>query len=91
MRRLARLVSLSGILVLSYTQWNLFPGTLEALQKKGTDAKEDRSKETIKTGPEIGQKIPHFEAVDQNGRLLTFRTIRGPRGALLVFHRSADW
>ncbi len=43
------------------------------------------------TGPDVGQTIPIFEAVDQNGRNQTFETIRGPRGALIVFYRSADW
>ena len=47
--------------------------------------------EAIHTGPEIGQTIPPFEGLDQNGRRETFETIRGPRGALIVFYRSADW
>lgn len=91
MRRFAQLVLLGSILVLFHIQWTLFPGTLEVPQQKGTDAKGNRSNVTIKTGPEVGQRVPHFEAIDQYGRLLNFRTIRGPRGALLVFHRSADW
>ena len=45
----------------------------------------------IRTGPEVGQAIPPFDALDQNGQRQTFETIRGPRGALIVFYRSADW
>ena len=45
----------------------------------------------IHTGPETGQTIPPFDASDKNGRKQTFETIRGPRGALIVFFRSADW
>ena len=45
----------------------------------------------IHTGPEVGQTIPPFDAPDQNGRRQTFETVRGPRGALIVFYRSADW
>jgi hypothetical protein len=45
----------------------------------------------IQTGPDIGQTIPPFGAVDQDGRRQTFETIRGPRGAMIVFYRSADW
>ena len=45
----------------------------------------------IHTGPAVGQKIPPFDTVDQDGRRQTFETIRGPRGALIVFYRSADW
>ncbi len=47
--------------------------------------------ENVKTGPEIGAKIPDFAAVDQNGRRQTFATLRGPKGLVLLFFRSADW
>jgi len=43
------------------------------------------------TGPEVGQKIPFFQAPDQNGTLRDFNSIRGPKGAMIVFFRSADW
>ena len=45
----------------------------------------------IKTGPAPGEKIPAFEAVDQNGVKQTLASIAGPKGAMLVFYRSADW
>ncbi len=45
----------------------------------------------IRTGPEIGAKIPSFEALDQHGRRQRFETLRGPKGLLLLFSRSADW
>jgi hypothetical protein len=44
-----------------------------------------------KTGPAIGQTIPDFSAPDQNGAIHTLKTITGPKGAMLVFYRSADW
>ena len=44
-----------------------------------------------KTGPEVGARVPSFEAPDQNGRLQSLKTIAGPKGAMLVFFRSADW
>ncbi len=50
----------------------------------------DQNKD-VKTGPAIGEHIPPFRAVDQNGRWLDFDAIKGPHGAVLVFHRSADW
>jgi peroxiredoxin len=46
---------------------------------------------TLKTGPEIGARIPNFEAPDQNGRTQTFASLRGPKGLVLMFVRSADW
>jgi len=43
------------------------------------------------SGPEIGQRIPDFEAYDQNGNLVGLDDVMGPNGAMVVFHRSADW
>lgn len=45
----------------------------------------------IPTGPEIGARIPDFSAADQNGKLRTFTSLRGPHGLMLMFVRSADW
>jgi hypothetical protein len=45
----------------------------------------------IKTGPDVGQPVPAFSAQDQEGRNQTLQSILGPKGALLVFFRSADW
>lgn len=46
---------------------------------------------SIKTGPAVGSKVPDFEATDQNGVRHSLRSIMGPKGAMLVFFRSADW
>jgi len=45
----------------------------------------------FKTGPEVGQKIPSFEVRDQFGKVQTLETLRGPKGLVLLFIRSADW
>ena len=42
-------------------------------------------------GPQVGEKIPDFALPDQHGRIQTLDSIMGARGAMLVFHRSADW
>jgi hypothetical protein len=47
--------------------------------------------QNIKTGPEVGQPVPVFSAQDQEGRTQTLKSIIGPKGAMLVFFRSADW
>ena len=47
--------------------------------------------QSIKTGPEVGQQAPAFSATDQNGRTQDLKSIMGPKGAMLVFFRSADW
>ena len=43
------------------------------------------------TGPEPGQHIPNFDLPDQNGVVRSLTDLAGPKGLLLVFHRSADW
>ncbi len=45
----------------------------------------------VKTGPAVGSPIPAFRAMDQNGREQTFETLRGEKGLVLLFFRSADW
>lgn len=47
--------------------------------------------QTVKTGPAVGEKVPDFEAVDQNGASHSLRSLMGPKGMMLVFFRSADW
>jgi peroxiredoxin len=44
-----------------------------------------------KTGPAVGSRIPDFEAIDLAGKRQTFNSLKGPRGLVLVFARSADW
>jgi hypothetical protein len=45
----------------------------------------------VDRGPGLGASIPVFAAPDQHNRRQTFESVRGPRGALIVFIRSADW
>jgi len=42
-------------------------------------------------GPQVGEQVPDFSLPDQNGQVRTLESVLGPRGALLLFHRSADW
>jgi hypothetical protein len=44
-----------------------------------------------KLGPQVGQRVPDFALKDQNGKTWTRQSIMGPKGAMLVFVRSADW
>jgi hypothetical protein len=44
-----------------------------------------------KVGPQVGQRVPEFTLQDQNGKSWTSQSILGPKGAMLVFVRSADW
>jgi hypothetical protein len=44
-----------------------------------------------KVGPQIGQRVPDFSLQDQAGKTWTRQSIMEPKGAMLVFFRSADW
>lgn len=42
-------------------------------------------------GPQVGEVVPDFSLQDQNGTVWTRDAILGPNGAMIMFHRSADW
>ena len=42
-------------------------------------------------GPQVGERVPDFSLPDQNGQFHTLASIMGPKGAMLLFHRSANW
>ena len=47
--------------------------------------------DTSKVGPQVGSVAPAFAGVDQFGTSRTLASSYGPKGAMLVFFRSADW
>ena len=47
--------------------------------------------DTSKLGPQVGAVVPAFTGVDQFGKSHTLASSYGPKGAMLVFFRSADW
>ncbi len=47
--------------------------------------------EVASLGPQVGEQVPEFSLPDQNGRVWTRDSILGPNGAILLFHRSANW
>ena len=42
-------------------------------------------------GPKVGERVPEFSLLDQHGTMRSLRSTLGPKGAVLVFFRSADW
>jgi peroxiredoxin len=44
-----------------------------------------------KLGPQVGAMVPDFNLADQQGRKRTLQSVMGPKGAMIVFYRSADW
>jgi hypothetical protein len=47
--------------------------------------------DTSTIGPQVGTRVPPIAGVDQFGRPHTLDSFSGPKGAMLVFFRSADW
>jgi peroxiredoxin len=45
----------------------------------------------IDAGLQPGARIPSFELKDQSGASQTFDSLKGPKGLLILFNRSADW
>ena len=42
-------------------------------------------------GLSVGRKAPAFAAADQFGKRQTLETLKGSKGTILLFFRSADW
>ena len=54
-------------------------------------AQERETVDVPSLGPQVGERVPDFALPDQYGRIQTLDSIMGERGAMIVFHRSADW
>jgi len=42
-------------------------------------------------GPQVGEALPEFSLRDQGGQVHSLKSLLGPKGAVIVFFRSADW
>lgn len=42
-------------------------------------------------GPPVGAHMQEFTLQDQNGKTQSLKSLLGPKGAMIVFFRSADW
>lgn len=49
------------------------------------------SLEPVSIGLAVGQRAPAFSARDQFGQTHSLNTLKGPKGTVLLFFRSADW
>jgi hypothetical protein len=54
-------------------------------------AQEVRKIDVGKLGPQVGATVPDFDLRDQHGKPWTLKSVMGPKGAMIVFFRSADW
>ncbi len=66
-------------------------GTLLLMANPFLDAQERQPMDLSALGPQVGERVPDFALPDQHGTVQTLDSIMGERGAMLLFHRSADW
>lgn len=71
--------------------WTAWLGALIAVANLSVSAQEVRRIDVSKLGPQVGQAVPDFSLPDQHGTKRTLQSIMGPKGAMVVFYRSADW
>lgn len=50
-----------------------------------------RTVDVTAIGPKVGETVPPFTLTDQHGTPRALSSLLGPKGAILVFFRSADW
>ena len=72
--------------------WLAIPLVMLAAETQTNAQTATRSKiDVSKLGPQVGERVPDFSLKDQDGKTWTLKSIMGPKGAMLVFYRSADW
>jgi hypothetical protein len=70
----------------------VFAPALVALFMLQVLAQENRARvDVARLGPQVGERVPDFQLIDQAGKPQTLQSVTGRRGAMLVFVRSADW
>ena len=66
--------------------------TIKLLPALGTQVFSQRKPiDVAALGPQVGERVPDFSLPDQNGQIQTLASIMRANGAMLLFHRSADW
>jgi hypothetical protein len=65
--------------------------TLPSAPSEGQPRTEPVPIDVQKLGPQVGAHVPDFNLNDQHGEKRTLQSVMGPKGAILVFFRSADW
>ncbi|MGE3176665.1 MAG: hypothetical protein AB7O32_04305 [Vicinamibacterales bacterium] len=71
--------------------WLVSPAALPGVASPSAQSPAATRIDVSKVGPQVGEPIPDFSLVDQTGKTWTRQSILGPKGAMLVFFRSADW
>jgi hypothetical protein len=77
-------------------RWTVVAAALLAVPFPAVQGRQERSAprpavDVSALGPQVGDRVPDFALEDQGGVSRTLQSIVGPKGAMLVFFRSADW
>lgn len=75
------------VLVFGLTLLAISAGQAREPQSAGPAANVD----VERVGPQVGTVLPDFSLRDQHGDVHSLKSLLGPKGALIVFFRSADW
>ncbi len=62
-----------------------------AMSAAGAQTDARQAIEVSALGPQVGEQVPDFNLPDQFGNYHSLEDVMGPNGAMLLFHRSADW
>ena len=76
-----------SVLVAGLALLAIGPGAARALQSGSAATHID----VERLGPEVGTSLPDFTLRDQRGEPRSLKSLLGPKGAIIVFFRSADW
>ncbi len=78
------LISVLGVATVAAAQGGVAPAG-------GQSAPPIVAVDVSRLGPQVGEVVPPFAMPDHAGVTRTLKDLLGPKGALLVFSRSADW
>ena len=76
---------------MKHIPWVAFAAAVVMLLGVSMEAQQRAPIDVSALGPQVGERVPDFSLPDQHGRIRTLQSIMGEKGAMILFHRSADW
>ena len=76
---------------MKHIPWVAFAAAAVMLLGVSTEAQQREPIDVSALGPQVGERVPDFSLPDQHGRMQTLQSVMGEKGAMILFHRSADW
>ena len=76
---------------MKHIPWVAFAAAAVMLLGVSMEAQQREPIDVSALGPQVGERVPDFSLPDQHGRMRTLQSVMGEKGAMILFHRSADW